>query len=157
MFSKTSNYAFRALVLLATQERDRFVSIREVANKLDISFHFLTKIFQTLSQHNIVETYRGPRGGVRLSRPPEEISLLDIALCLEGEGFLNDCILGISICSQGLPCPLHEAWFPAKNLLHGKLASITLRELAGQYLNGEIVVASARPDKDQRSQPKKRR
>ncbi len=154
MFSKTTNYAVRALVILATQETDRFVAIREVARELDVSFHFLTKILQVLSHHQLVETYRGPRGGVRLARPAVEISLLDIARCLEGPGFLNECVLGISFCSQGLPCPLHEAWFPAKNELEARLAGISLQELAGRYLRGEIVVTS-RPTPTNPTQPKR--
>ncbi len=70
VLSKATVYGLRALVFMASEkERTGYVSISEIAERLNISFHFLTKTFQTLTQHGILESYRGPNGGVALTKP----------------------------------------------------------------------------------------
>ena len=49
------------------EEDPRFVSIRRMADELDISFHFLTKILQSLTSEGLLISHRGPKGGVRLA------------------------------------------------------------------------------------------
>jgi Rrf2 family protein len=110
MLSKKCVYGIRSILYL-TLERDReFVPIKEISKKLDISFHFLTKILQTLSQGGIILSFKGPRGGVKLARPATEISILDIVHILDGKEIFEQCILGLPGCQELRPCPLHESW-----------------------------------------------
>jgi Rrf2 family transcriptional regulator, iron-sulfur cluster assembly transcription factor len=79
MLSSSCEYGIRATLYLASLNRDDFVSIGHISEQLDISFHFLTKTFQKLTQAGLMESQRGPSGGVRLKRPASEITLKDVA------------------------------------------------------------------------------
>lgn len=130
VLSKASVYGLRALVYLASdRQRSGYVSIREISDALNISFHFLTKTFQTLTQHGILESYRGPTGGVMLVKPADEIFLSDIVLILEGKDFFDKCLLGLPGCGVEKPCPVHDFWSRAKVRLKQSFDTISLAEL----------------------------
>lgn len=49
LLSKSCIYGLRATLFLSAREQDGFIPIREMSEKLEISFHFLTKILQQLT------------------------------------------------------------------------------------------------------------
>ncbi len=133
ILSKASIYGLRALMYIVSQKDwANFVSIREVAEELGISFHFLTKIFQLLTQNNILESYRGPNGGIMLAKSPDKIFLIDIVKTLEGEDFFDRCILDLPDCGEAVPCPMHDFWKETKQALKTEFATTTLAELGGK-------------------------
>ena len=79
--SKTCTYGILAALYVASKDENKFVSIREISEELNISFHFLTKILQILTHENIMTSYRGPRGGVALVKDINKITILE-KLCL---------------------------------------------------------------------------
>lgn len=130
VLSKGTVYGLRALVYMASErERKGYLSIGEIAEKLNISFHFLTKTFQTLTQHGILESYRGPNGGVALMRPASEIFLTDIVHVLEGPDFFDKCLLGLPGCGTFAPCPVHDFWKLAKEAMKNEFDNTSLAEL----------------------------
>lgn len=129
-FSKACNYGVRAALYVATKDQQEFVSIREISEKLDISFHFLTKILQTLTQSAIMISFRGPRGGVALAKSSREISLLDIVQAIDGKSLFTDCILGLNNCGEDKPCPLHNQWSTIRQNLHTMLESTSLHQVS---------------------------
>ena len=59
VISKSGEYGLRALLYMVAHKKDEaYVNIREMADELDISFHFLTKILQSLTQKGILQSYR---------------------------------------------------------------------------------------------------
>lgn len=115
--------------MASEKERTGYVSIGELSDKLNISFHFLTKTFQTLTQHGILESYRGPNGGVALTRPASEIFLTDIVHVLEGPDFFDKCLLGLPGCGVEAPCPVHDFWKEAKRAMKEEFDITSLAEL----------------------------
>ena len=130
ILSKTSVYGLRAMVFLASKKKtEGYVSIGEISEHLNISFHFLTKIFQTLTQHGYLESYRGPNGGVALNKPAEHIFLTELVHILEGPDFFNTCLLGLPGCGVEKPCPVHDFWMEARELMKGEFDETSLAEL----------------------------
>lgn len=82
-FALTTGYAIEALACLARHGSDSML-VREIAEITEMPFPYLSKIFQRLGDAGITESKRGYKGGVRLSRPPAEISLLQIDAAVEG-------------------------------------------------------------------------
>ncbi len=78
LLSKTCSYGIRAAIYIAVQKDQQYVPIKEISETLKISFHFLTKILQILTKKGIIESIKGPGGGVGLRIDPSEISILDI-------------------------------------------------------------------------------
>jgi Rrf2 family protein len=81
-YSQTTGYAIEALACLA-RRRPGSMLVREIAGETDIPLPYLSKIFQRLAEAGIVESKRGYKGGVRLSRDPRKITLLEIHTAVE--------------------------------------------------------------------------
>ncbi len=135
LFSKGCTYAIRAALLVSVKEtRDgrKFIPIRELSDELDLSFHFLTKIMQELTEARIMESFRGPNGGIGLARPAKEITLIDVIAAVDGMTLFSECALGLPGCGERTPCPLHAAWAKRREDLKQMFESTTLASLANE-------------------------
>lgn len=132
LLSKSCEYGIRASLYLASLERDQYVSIRDIGEKLDISFHFLTKIFQRLTQAGLMRSFRGPNGGIALARSASEITLRDLVIAIEGPELFTECVLGLPGCGEREPCPLHASWGGVREQLETMFASESLADFAKQ-------------------------
>lgn len=132
ILSQACVYAMRAAIYLASREEDDYVSIGTISDKLDISAYFLTKILQDLTKSGLLESLKGPRGGVRLKRPADEIHLIDVLEAVDGLGLVTECVLGLPGCGDSKPCPVHEEWAGVRDELCGMLEENTLAGLAGK-------------------------
>ncbi len=130
VISKSGEYGLRALLyMVAHRGAQEFVSIREIAEALDISFPFLTKILQNLTQKGLLQSYRGPNGGIAFQVPPEKILLADLIKALEGDDFFDKCLLGLPGCGDRRPCPMHDFWKTIKTKLKEEFETTTLADL----------------------------
>lgn len=130
LLSKSCKYGLRASVLLAALDRNSYVSIRELSNELDISFHFLTKIFQKLNAAGLLDSRKGVNGGVKLSIPANRITFMDIVVAIDGTCSMNDCILGLPGCGEKKPCPMHDQWSAIKSGLLNMMHKVSISDLA---------------------------
>lgn len=134
MLSASCKYGIRAVTYLADQSaggQEDYVSIRTISRDLKISFHFLTKILQKLTQDGILHSHRGPHGGVALARPAREITVLDLIDSIDGPDLFSTCILGMPRCNDRNPCALHGQWGRERERLAAMFNRITLAQLAG--------------------------
>lgn len=130
VISKASEYGLRALLYMAAHRNsEEFVGIRQMAEELDISFHFLTKVLQNLTQKGILVSYRGPNGGVAFGVPPEKLLLTDLVKALEGDDFFDKCLLGLPGCGERHPCPMHDFWKTIKTNLKAEFDATSLADL----------------------------
>lgn len=130
LLSKSCVYGLRASLFLATRDNGEYVPIRKMSDKLEISFHFLTKILQQLTAEGIMESFKGPNGGIRLNRNGAEVPLMDIVLTIDGSQLLTECALGLPGCGTKNPCPLHDKWAETRDGIREMLEETTLTELA---------------------------
>lgn len=136
IFSATCNYALRASLYIASYQQKRpFVPIREIADNLGISFHFLTKILQVLTQKGLMVSFRGPHGGVSLAKKADEISLLEIVRAVEGDALFQRCLLGLEHCNDQNPCPLHSRWSSIRREIQDLLSRTSLGKLSRKVLS----------------------
>lgn len=112
-----------------------------MAEELDISFHFLTKILQVLTQKGVLHSYRGPNGGVVLARDPGTLYLEELVLMMEGEDFFDTCLLGLPGCGERKPCPVHAFWKETKAALKEEFRTTSLEELGHQIRVGKVRLA----------------
>ncbi|MEX0929565.1 MAG: Rrf2 family transcriptional regulator [Balneolales bacterium] len=130
VLSKACTYGILASLYVAreTHQENEFVSIRQMSDELNISFHFLTKILQKLTKSNILISLKGPKGGVALSRPPKLITMLDIVIAIDGPDLFSECLLGLPGCGSQKPCPVHEQWTAAREDLRIMFQGKTLAD-----------------------------
>lgn len=137
LLSKSCVYAIRAALLVSYKQGQRseerkYIPIREIADELGLSFHFLTKILQILTEKGIMNSFRGPNGGVVMARAADQIPLLDIITAIDGTELFTECALGLPGCGQRTPCPLHDTWASNRASLKQMFETATLASLASQ-------------------------
>ncbi len=130
LLSKSCVYGLRASVFLALHADREYIPISEISEKLKISFHFLTKILQLLTQKGLLVSYRGPHGGVALTRPPKEVIIYDVVNAIDGDEIFTGCILSLPGCGNQTPCPMHESWTLVRNKIRTLFLTTSLADLA---------------------------
>lgn len=85
--SAKADYGMCAVLELArsySQDDKALVTSEHIATEQDIPAKFLEGILRELRHANIVISRRGPDGGYRLARPPQEITVADVVRALDG-------------------------------------------------------------------------
>ena len=128
--SRETDYAIRCVLYLA-KSYDEIVDVNEIADAREIPKSFLSKILQKLAKVNIVQSYRGLKGGFRLSRRPKDISLLDVIEVIEPVA-LNRCAVNLHNCNQSKTCYGHLVWMDVRNDLKQRLKQYNFENLINQ-------------------------
>jgi len=109
MLSKSCIYALRAIIFIAHNANEQNkVGIKEMAKELDLPAHYLGKILQQLTKHNIIQSIKGPNGGFYLNNKSQEVKLIKVVEVMDGLDVFLKCGLGLNDCSEAHPCPLHD-------------------------------------------------
>lgn len=85
-----TDYALRTLMYLALN-RDRLVTIQDIADAHQIAKNHLTKVVHHLGMLGLVETVRGRNGGLRLGMEPDKINVGDVVRSTESDFFIAEC------------------------------------------------------------------
>lgn len=85
-----TDYTLRCLIYLG-MNRDRRVTIQDIADLHRISKNHLTKVVQRLGASGLVETVRGRNGGLRLAREPQEINIGAVVRSTEPDFYIAEC------------------------------------------------------------------
>lgn len=125
---KSSEYAIRALVYMATTECD-LCPVQRLSDELNIPFKYLGRLMSNLREAGFVESVRGKNGGYRIAKPLGEIRLEQIVDSVEGLETYDRCILGFERCDDQTPCPMHEFWTGPKESIQLMMANVTLAEM----------------------------
>jgi Rrf2 family protein len=141
ILSRTTQYAIQALIYMATQPRGVAVLNRNIAENLGAPPTYLAKVLQNLCRGNLLYSYRGKQGGFCLQEGGEKITLMQIVIITEGPGFTKDCVLGLKICNDKAPCPMHKQWYPIKQEIVKLLESQTLNILSAAVMSGKYQLA----------------
>jgi len=129
MLSKSCEYGLRAALYLASLDQEGYVPIGTISEELDISFPFLTKIFQKLNDAGLLTSQRGPKGGVALTKNADAVTLYEIVAAIDGDDLFHECVLGLPNCGDAEPCPLHDDWIEERSRIETLFRNATLAEL----------------------------
>ena len=127
--STRSRYGIRLLADIARQGNSAVVTLQEVADRQNISFKYLEKITRILKEAGYLSGKKGPNGGHRLNRFPQDILIGDLVTVLDGNLELVDCRKGDQPCPRLPNCRTHQVWDDLKNIIHQKLNSVSLADL----------------------------
>jgi Rrf2 family iron-sulfur cluster assembly transcriptional regulator len=127
-------YALRAIANLAVTNSDKPVPIKRIAAEEEISPEFLEQIFFRLKKTGIISSVRGPGGGFRLDKAPEDISVKDIFDAV-GEGLEITPCTSEDDCKRADICPIHDVWQEASELIVGYFEGLTLRRVMDMNKN----------------------
>lgn len=106
MHSQTTEYALRAMSWLALSP-ETLTPTGQLAEKTKVPIHYLSKVLQQLGDAKLITGRRGVKGGYKLSRPPTQITLLEVINAVGEVKRITTCPLGLSNHGPNL-CPLHR-------------------------------------------------
>jgi Rrf2 family protein len=128
--TRQADYAIRAMLYLSMNKTSERAATAQIAESQRIPSSFLAKIISQLSIAGLIKTSRGARGGVVLSRPPAEISVLEVIEAIDGPIALNDCTVHPDACTFGDDCPMRPLWCDTQAELIAKLRSTNFAKFA---------------------------
>lgn len=118
------------MIELANRYEEGYISLKEISEKQNISKKYLEQIIPLLNKDNLLTTNRGHMGGYRLSKAPEEITVMEIIESAEGslkpvscmEVSPNEC----TRCTECLTLPIYEGLY---TIVNDYLSKITLKDV----------------------------
>lgn len=138
-FTTKAEYGVRLLVELGRQPSAQPVSLKQIAEAEGLPLAYLERIVALLRRAGLVESTRGAHGGYRLSRRPEDITMDEVVLALEGSVAPMQCFVddtdaagGKVLCSHhddDALCATKLLWTRVQGGVIGALARTTLAEL----------------------------
>ena len=131
LFSTATGYALQTLS--AFPEDGSYYLARSMAKQLNLPGPYLAKILQSLVQAGILESVRGPKGGFRLAKTANQITVGEVVEALDGTGVMLGCVMGFPHCGPENPCPMHAAWSQVKAQMGESMTKATIQDL--QRLN----------------------
>jgi Rrf2 family protein len=108
--SRRVEYALRAVICLAREQRSEPLSFKAIAEIESIPPDYLAKILRTLGAAGIVNATRGASGGYELAIAPEQLSFLDVIEAAEGRIALNLCTDSGEGCAHNANCTMALVW-----------------------------------------------
>jgi Rrf2 family transcriptional regulator, cysteine metabolism repressor len=127
--STKSRYGLRAVIEIAKVYGSAPAKRREVASSQGISDSYLENILIVLKNSRIVETTRGINGGYVLSRPPREITVLEVITALEGPLDLVECVTTDTACTKTAHCAARSIWVELAQSWKTMLGNLTLQDM----------------------------
>ncbi len=132
IFSASATHALRALVHLAANEGEEAMLGRDLAGRVRVPAQYLAKVLATLARVGLLTASRGVRGGYRLARRPDQITLIEIVEPFDGKRVRPGCLLiPEKPCRIDGPCSAHAAWGKVKAAYLDFLERTTLADIQG--------------------------
>ncbi len=132
LVTKESDYAIRAVLFLA-QNRERYVSSREIAEKDNIPLRFLRKILIVLKEKKLIETKEGVAGGIKLKKKAGNISLKDLITLFQGKFQFTECLFRGKVCHNRATCVLRERILSVEENVAKEFEKITIETLINDF------------------------
>ena len=128
--TRRGDYVVRAAIALARSHGGGWQRTRDLAAEVDVPLSYAPQILAHLAQAGLVEARAGRVGGYRLTRPPADITLLEVVEAAEGPLGSRRCILRNAPCRQGGLCRVHPAWAGATAAFCDELRRTPLSHVA---------------------------
>ena len=133
MISTRGRYALRVLVDLAEQNSERYITLREIADRQEISEKYLESIVKDLVAAGFLEGLRGKGGGYRLGKRAEDMNAFEVLCATEGTLVPVACLEeGCAPCARAGDCRTLPMWKGLNEVVKEYLGGYTIRDLAGK-------------------------
>lgn len=103
--------------------------IRDIALSQQISEKYISRLIIKLRRAGMVRSLRGAKGGFRLNKKPEEITLLDVTEAMEGPIAIVDCVLEPDSCKNCSQCAVHEIWNGLNQEIRIAMNRVSLKDI----------------------------
>ena len=129
--SSKGRYAVMALADLAQEPSNNPTSLKNISLRQGISLLYLEQLFLKLKNKEIVYSIRGPRGGYKLSKKPEDIKLSIIFSAVDEEIKTVKCNKKSKRSCNGksIKCITHNLWDEVETLINTFFDNKSLKDV----------------------------
>ncbi len=127
--SMKSDYGIRAVLDLAQRFGEGPVQSGDIAGRQGIPEPYLEQLLTTLRKAGLIRSVRGPQGGHSLIKTPQEISVAEVIMALEGSIAPIDCIHEVKTCKRSQICVQRDIWKEIDEITQKYLDATTIASL----------------------------
>ncbi|MCP4580699.1 MAG: Rrf2 family transcriptional regulator [candidate division Zixibacteria bacterium] len=131
-FSTRARYGLRMMVELARcLEKEPLVNLKQIAKITKISDNYLAQLAISLKNHGLVLGISGKKGGYRLARPANEITIGEVIQAVSGPLTITECVNHPDICLNSSFCEARAIWV----LINDSVVQVMNRYSLAQLIN----------------------
>lgn len=130
--STRSRYGLRAICYLAENSEKGYIPVSEISRNLELSENYLEQLMRLLKKDEIVKSVRGAKGGYRLTKDLDEITVGEILRVLEGDLNTSGCQDDGAHCKD--KCSAYFAFDKLDQAINDTIDSITLENVINQEI-----------------------
>ncbi len=138
--STKGRYGLRMMLDLAHNYQNGLVSLKEIAQRQEISEKYLEQIIILLHKSGLIKSMRGSQGGYTLAKSPDEITVGAVLRALEGSLIPVDCVLDDVSCPRADGCATRRLWSKIADAVGDIVDHTTLAELAKEPDASDYVI-----------------
>ena len=128
--STKGRYALRLMLDLALNDTGEPVRIKDISIRQEISDKYLEQIVSVLNKAGFVKSIRGPQGGYRLTKKPEEYTVGAILRLTEGDMAPVACLEGEeNDCPRASMCTSLRLWTMLDDAIKSVIDHVTLQDM----------------------------
>jgi len=135
-------YAVTAMLDLALHYDDGPITLADISQRQGISLSYLEQLFAKLRRKGLVDSTRGPGGGYRLSRIPDEIPVADVIIAVDEKLETTRCG-GLGNCQEDERCLTHDLWTELSDQIYQFLSGISLGNLVNRQTIRDVAARQA--------------
>ena len=130
LVSTRGRYAIRVMIDLAEHRHGKFIPMKEIADRQEVSLKYMTKIMQTLTKSGLLDGQHGKGGGYKLNREPADYRVGDILRLTEGTLAPVACLdVTDCRCDRAAECRTRPMWNELDRIINEYLDGITIADL----------------------------
>lgn len=133
--STKGRYASRLMLELALCYGRGPVLLKNIAEREEISEKYLGHLIPPLKVAGLINSSRGAHGGYILAKTPDQITLKEAVLAVEGNLAVVECVSTPAICNRVKSCVTRDIWSQMGEKMMEVLESTTLQNMVNQYQN----------------------
>lgn len=126
--SRLADYGVVMMSHIAVSQ-DHVYSAQAMADATMLPLPTVSKVLSALARSGLLRTLRGAKGGFRLARSPQHISVADIIAAVDGPVALTQCIeRGPGSCEVSVVCPNRRGWRAINDAVQRAIEGVTLAD-----------------------------
>jgi len=127
--TKLTDYATVVMTCLSGPDQG-LRTAHELAERSRLELPTVSKLLKQLARAGLVDSFRGVRGGYRLSREPSQISVAEIVAAIEGPFGMTECSLHQGQCGYESHCGVRSNWRKISLAIETALKNVSLADMA---------------------------
>lgn len=133
LISTKGRYALRVMIDLAGHRSGKYIPLKEIAQRQEISEKYLEAIIKILVKGRLLSGLRGKGGGYKLTNSPEQYTVGAILRLTEESLAPVTCLeQGAAPCPRAATCRTLPVWQGLDRVISEYLDNITLADLLRQ-------------------------